>query len=450
MKKSIAIAAIIISLFVFSLSVGAETYSGVCGTNVNWSLDTESGALEITGYGSMSNYEAYTYAPWYSYRSYITKINISPFINAIGDYAFYYCRNVSSVIIPDSVKSIGASAFEWTGLVSIYIPESVVSIGDNAFRYNSNLTIFSETGSYAETYATGSSAFTGNFVPISGYCGDDVEYLIDVENDTLVLSGTGTTTAYNSGRYTPWANWANIKTVVVENGITYLPSYIFEYMTKVETIVLPNTLEKLAYNAFNDCTSLNNLMLPASLNEFTNTLGFLRCSSLTDVYYARTEADFAEVTNSNYAAQGGMTIHFLVEIPTTATCTQAGRQRYYIFDDTSVYDSRYDENGEEISVLKTVAALGHDTITHDAQAPTYTEVGWNAYTTCSRCDYTTYAELPVVNEAADIDGDFNITIKDVLLSIKAILNGTAIKNGDMNGDGKLSLLDVLRILKLSA
>ena len=34
---------------------------------------------------------------------------------------------------------------------------------------------------------------------------------------------------------------------------------------------------------------------------------------------------------------------------------------------------------------------------HDAQAPTCTEIGWDAYKTCSRCDYTTYAELPALN-----------------------------------------------------
>ena len=34
---------------------------------------------------------------------------------------------------------------------------------------------------------------------------------------------------------------------------------------------------------------------------------------------------------------------------------------------------------------------------HAAKAPTCTEKGWDAYKTCSRCDYTTYAELPALN-----------------------------------------------------
>lgn len=42
-------------------------------------------------------------------------------------------------------------------------------------------------------------------------------------------------------------------------------------------------------------------------------------------------------------------------------------------------------------------ALNHALEQHEAQAPTCTEIGWDAYKTCSRCDYTTYAELPALN-----------------------------------------------------
>ena len=41
----------------------------------------------------------------------------------------------------------------------------------------------------------------------------------------------------------------------------------------------------------------------------------------------------------------------------------------------------------------------HDLVQHAAKAPTCTEIGWDAYETCSRCDYTTYAELPALNHA---------------------------------------------------
>ena len=40
---------------------------------------------------------------------------------------------------------------------------------------------------------------------------------------------------------------------------------------------------------------------------------------------------------------------------------------------------------------------GHDLVQYAAKAPTCTEIGWDAYETCSRCNYTTYAELPALN-----------------------------------------------------
>ena len=43
-------------------------------------------------------------------------------------------------------------------------------------------------------------------------------------------------------------------------------------------------------------------------------------------------------------------------------------------------------------------ALNHALEQHEAQAPTCTEIGWDAYETCSRCDYTTYAELPAQHD----------------------------------------------------
>ena len=39
----------------------------------------------------------------------------------------------------------------------------------------------------------------------------------------------------------------------------------------------------------------------------------------------------------------------------------------------------------------------HDLVHHDAKAPSCTEIGWDAYDTCSRCDYTTRKELPALN-----------------------------------------------------
>ncbi|MBP5154840.1 MAG: InlB B-repeat-containing protein, partial [Lachnospiraceae bacterium] len=44
-----------------------------------------------------------------------------------------------------------------------------------------------------------------------------------------------------------------------------------------------------------------------------------------------------------------------------------------------------------------IPALDHDLEHHEAKAATCTEIGWGAYDTCSRCDYTTYVEIPALD-----------------------------------------------------
>ena len=109
--------------------------------------------------------------------SLLTSINIPNNVISIGDYVFYGCSSLTSINIPNSVTSIGEGAFQGcSALTSIEIPDSVTSIGVGAFQYcyaltsieigNSvtsigvwtfsgctNLTIYCEQGSYAETYA---------------------------------------------------------------------------------------------------------------------------------------------------------------------------------------------------------------------------------------------------------------------------------------------------------
>ena len=54
-----------------------------------------------------------------------------------------------------------------------------------------------------------------------------------------------------------------------------------------------------------------------------------------------------------------------------------------------------DDCGETVSTTE-IPALTHDIVNHEAKAPTCTEIGWDAYETCTRCDYTTYNELAVL------------------------------------------------------
>ena len=79
--------------------------------------------------------------------------------------------------------------------------------------------------------------------------------------------------------------------------------------------------------------------------------------------------------------------HALVQHAAKApTCTEIGWNAYEACSRCN-YTTTYQE----------LPALNHDLVQHDAKAPTCTEIGWDAYKTCSRCDYTTYTEQPALN-----------------------------------------------------
>ena len=59
---------------------------------------------------------------------------------------------------------------------------------------------------------------------------------------------------------------------------------------------------------------------------------------------------------------------------------------------------------------ETIAALGHDLIHHDAQVATCTEIGWNGYDTCSRCEYTTYQEIAALGHSPKTAVKENIVV----------------------------------------
>ena len=75
----------------------------------------------------------------------------------------------------------------------------------------------------------------------------------------------------------------------------------------------------------------------------------------------------------------------------TPTCTEIGWDAY-VTCSACGYTS-YSEK----------AALGHDEVPHAAQDPTCTEIGWDAYVTCSRCDHTTYSEKAALGHDEQTD-----------------------------------------------
>jgi len=130
--------------------VSAETQTGTCGESLTWSLDTETGILEIAGSGAMTNWSGVTKTPWNAYRPKIKTVHIGDGVTNVGNFAFFNTSSIESVAIGDSVKSIGVNAFSSCKIKSIFIPKTVKNIEDNAFFNCGNLKTVYYTGTEEE------------------------------------------------------------------------------------------------------------------------------------------------------------------------------------------------------------------------------------------------------------------------------------------------------------
>ena len=73
--------------------------------------------------------------------------------NGIGEYAFYECSKLTSIILPSSITSIRSNAFSNSGLTGAFIPNTVTTVGGDAFAYSKSLntvTIGSKVKSLAQ------------------------------------------------------------------------------------------------------------------------------------------------------------------------------------------------------------------------------------------------------------------------------------------------------------
>lgn len=164
------------------------------------------------------------------------------------------CKNT---IIPESVPSIGASAFTGAlGLTSIYIPDSVVSIGDGAFSYCSDLTSVRLSNSITEIKSS-TFAQTG-LVSI-------------VIPDSVTSIGSSVFSFCKS-----------LTNITIPNSITQIPSEAFLGCSALTSITLPDGLVGIEGNAFYSCSSLYSVIIPEGVTTIGNN-AFVYCGSLTEV-----------------------------------------------------------------------------------------------------------------------------------------------------------------------
>ena len=110
---------------------------------------------------TVNTYEIYQYAFYGNIA--LASVVIPDSVTSIGERAFYGCTGLTSVTIGNSVTSIGDYAFyDCTGLTSVTIPDSVTSIGDSAFRDCTGLTsvVFEDTEGWQVSLNSDFSSYT--------------------------------------------------------------------------------------------------------------------------------------------------------------------------------------------------------------------------------------------------------------------------------------------------
>ncbi len=226
----------------------------------------------------------------------------------------------------------------------------------------------------------------------SGTCGDNLTWKLD-SNGVLTIKGTGELFYQASSSY-PWYSISeSVHKVVIEIGVTSIGAFAFYHCTKLESIFISDSITSIGLNAF----------------------------TTDDIYYTGSEEQKNEISDKGMNEGKWQFNHSHDDVYTenviNATCTKSGSKKHvcvcgYSYNITipACHDyidheakaptcegigweayqtcSRCDYNS-----YKEISALGHDYVNHKAKAPTCDEVGWDAYQTCSRCDYTSYKEL---------------------------------------------------------
>ena len=238
-------------------------------------------------------------------------------VTSIGECAFYYCYNLTSVTIPNSVTIIGNGAFfDCRNLTSLTIGENVSEIGCEAFDfcdYLKRVDIKTTTPPILD-------------FPIFQYCNKDLKVYVPAEsietyrtteywkdlnlytetipdNQIWYTSSDGNVVTLN---YTDGFG-AEFKSNIYENGkgiitfdgnVTKIRSWSFNGKTNLTSVIIPNSVTSIEFKAFDGCFNLANVTI---LNNVSTIEGgaFARCSSLKNIIIPNGLTTIAQGTFEN-------------------------------------------------------------------------------------------------------------------------------------------------------
>ena len=189
----------------------------------------------------------------------LTSVEIPNSVTSIGNYAFSGCSGLTSIEIPNSVTSIGNYAFEdCSGLTSVEIPNSVTSIGSSAFRYCRSLTSVEIPNSVT---SIGVAAFS------------NCRSLTSVEIPNSVTS---------IGNYA-FEDCFGLTSVEIPNSVTSIGNYAFSGCSGLTSVEIPNSVTKINPYTFSGCDGLTSLTLGSSVTSISSN-AFRYCDGLKEVY----------------------------------------------------------------------------------------------------------------------------------------------------------------------
>ena len=176
----------------------------------------------------------------------------------ICDSAFSMCNFLTSIIVPNSVTSIGEGAFSGCILLfNIIIPNSVTSIGDWAFMDSnalSHIVISNSVTSIGDGTFYGCSSLTNIVIP------DSVTSIGDIA----------------------FYKCSSLSNIVIPDSVTSIGDYAFEGCTSLSNIVVPKSISCIGEGAFFDCYSLSNIVIPDNVISIGSN-AFKNCSSLSNI-----------------------------------------------------------------------------------------------------------------------------------------------------------------------